>query len=186
MVLARRLALPVSALALAVLLAGCGTSEEAAAFNDADVSFLRSMTPHHEQAVEMAELVADRTRRPELRGFAEQVIATQSAEVEQMNGLLEAAGEDPVGGMDHGMDGADQMPGMMDEAQMAELEGLRDQAFDLAFLEMMAEHHQGAIEMAGTVLADGVNPQVAELATGIAEAQRAEVEQMAGWRAAWS
>lgn len=131
----------------------------------------------------MAELVADRTSRPELRGFADQVIATQSAEVEQMNALLEEASADPMDGM-----GSEDMamPGMMGEAEMAELEGLRDTAFDLAFVPMMTAHHEGAIEMAETELADGVNAEVIELAGSIAEAQRAEVEQMAGWQAAWS
>lgn len=157
-------------------------SEAPSAFNDADVTFLQNMIPHHAQAVEMAELVPDRTTRPELLAFAEQVVADQSGEVERMRGLLEDAGaEAPMEGMD-----SMSMPGMMGEAEMAELEGLADAEFDLAFLRMMTAHHEGAIEMAEAELADGVNPEVTGLAGSIADAQRAEIEQMAGWQDAWS
>jgi len=154
------------------------------ALNEADVTFLQMMVPHHEQANEMAEMVEASTDRPELAELAATILSTQTAEIEQMNGLLEAAGEDPaMGGMDMG---GMEMPGMMDESQMAELMGLRDQAFDLAFVDMMTEHHTGAIEMAQTVLADGENPEVAQLAQEIVDAQQAEIEQMAQWREQWA
>lgn len=151
----RRFILPPFAVAVALLLTACGGGGDASApraFNDADVTFLQNMLPHHSQAVEMAEQVGDRTSRPELLELADQVIATQSDEVEVMRGLLEQAGAEPMEGMDDMS-----MPGMMGEQEMAELEGLRDQQFDLAFLRMMTEHHQGAIEMAETELADGDN-----------------------------
>lgn len=91
------------------------------------------MVPHHSQAVEMGGLVADRTTRPELREFADRVVADQSGEVDRMNALLEEAGADSaMQGMDDGG-----MSGMMSDADMAELEGLAGDAFDLAFLRMM-------------------------------------------------
>lgn len=154
------------------------------ALNAADVSFLQMMIPHHEQANEMAEMVEGNTERPELAELAATILSTQTAEIEQMNGLLEAAGEDAtMEGMDMGsMD----MPGMMDEAQMAELMQLRDAEFDLAFIDMMTEHHSGAIEMAETVIAGGENPEVAQLAQEIIDAQQTEIDQMAEWRTAWA
>ena len=152
------------------------------ALNEADVTFLQMMVSHHEQANEMAEMVEGSTDRPELAELASTILSTQTAEIEQMNGLLEAAGEDPeMGGMDMGS-----MPGMMDDSQMTELMSLRDQAFDLAFLDMMTEHHTGAIEMAQTVLADGENPEVAQLAQEIIDAQQTEIDQMAQWQEQWA
>jgi len=157
-------------------------SEGGVALNEADVTFLQMMIPHHEQANEMAEMVEGATERPELAELAATILSTQTAEIEQMNGLLEAAGEDAgMGGMD-----MSSMPGMMDEAQMAELMQLRDVAFDLAFIDRMTEHHSGAIEMSETVIADGENPEVVQLAQEIIDAQQTEIDQMAEWRSAWS
>jgi len=165
-------------------------ASEAAAteLNESDVTFLQNMVPHHQQAVEMAEMVPDQTSRPELLELSEAINSTQSAEIDQMNGLLEAAGEEPamaMEGMDHSMGGME-MPGMMDQAAVDELAQLRDQEFDLAFIDMMVEHHSGAIEMAEQVIAEGQNPQVADLARDVIKAQRAEIDQMEQWRQEWS
>ena len=153
----------------------------AEALNGADIEFLQMMIPHHRQATEMAEMVASNTERAELRQLADEIASTQSAEIEQMNGLLESAGESP-----DGMDMGGEMPGMMGDAAMSELEGLQGQAFDPVFVDMMTEHHVGAVEMAEGVLADGENAEVRALAEDIIAAQRAEIDQMEQWRQTWS
>ena len=48
------------------------------------------------------------------------------------------------------------------------------------WLEMMIEHHEGAIEMAQTEIEDGKYPDAVKLAESIETAQAAEVEQMQG------
>ena len=154
-------------------------------FNDADIEFIQGMMPHHEQATEMAMLVEERTERDELREFAAKIIDDQTGEIDEMRAMLAAAGADEDGGMG-GMDTGGDDGGMMDDSEMAELEGLSGDEFDVAFLDAMTRHHQGAIEMAQQVLEDGENPQVAELANRIIEAQQAEIEQMAAWREEWA
>ena len=186
------LQLAVLASVVVLTLAACGSdrsSAGSAAFNDADVEFLQGMVPHHSQAVAMAELVPDRTDRPELNELAETIISTQNEEIEQMNTLLSDAGAEPVeGGMDHGgmTEGGMTMSGMMDDQQMQDLESAEGQDFELMFLDMMTAHHQGAIEAAEQVLDAGENPEVADLAEHIIEAQQAEIEQMATWKEQWS
>jgi uncharacterized protein (DUF305 family) len=206
----RRTPAPLTALVLALALAACASDDAAipaasappdaavseagsapaaagdAALNEADVTFLQNMIPHHEQANEMADLVAGRTQRPELEELAEGILAAQGEEIEEMRGLLEAAGEDAGGmeGMEHGMEGS--MPGMMDEAMMTELQELQGPEFDQRFVEMMIEHHEGAIQMAQDVLAEGQSPDVADLANRIIKAQEAEVEMMRGWQEEWA
>ena len=100
-----------------------------------------------------------------------------------MSGWLSAWGEDPMPadsdmpGMDHsGMD----MDGRSQEEVMAELRGLSGADFDRQFLTSMIAHHQGAIEMAQTQLADGRDPQAIELAQKIIADQEAEIEEMQG------
>ena len=186
------LQLAVLASVVVLTLAACGSdrsSAGSAAFNDADVEFLQGMVPHHSQAVAMAELVPDRTDRPELNELAETIISTQNEEIEQMNTVLSDAGAEPVeGGMDHGgmTEGGMTMSGMMDDQQMQDLESAEGQDFELMFLDMMTAHHQGAIEAAEQVLDAGENPEVADLAEQIIEAQQAEIAQMATWKEQWS
>jgi uncharacterized protein (DUF305 family) len=58
--------------------------------------------------------------------------------------------------------------------------------FDLAFVEMMADHHQGAIDMANTELKDGSLPEVTRLAQQIIDTQQDEIDQLQRWKTEWS
>lgn len=179
-----------TAVTAAVTACASGAGSQSAAFNDADVAFLQDMVPHHEQAVEMAKMVSDRTDRRELVELADTIVSTQTAEVDQMQGLLADAGEEPpADGMDHGGGGGGHsgsgMPGMMSDDDMQQLQGVSGEQFDLRFLEMMTAHHEGAVEAAETVLDEGENPEVAGLAREIIEAQKAEIEDMRTWQERW-
>jgi uncharacterized protein (DUF305 family) len=69
---------------------------------------------------------------------------------------------------------------------MSHLVDLEDAKFDLAFVEMMTVHHQGAIDMAKTELQDGSLPGPKHLAQQIIDAQQQEVEQLQQWQEEWS
>jgi uncharacterized protein (DUF305 family) len=58
--------------------------------------------------------------------------------------------------------------------------------FDRMFVEMMAAHHQGAIDMANTELKDGSLPEVSQLAEQIIQTQHGEIDQLQQWKTAWS
>lgn len=157
-----------------------GSSTSSAEFNDADVSFAQDMIPHHQQAVQMAQMAADRADSEEVRQLAADIEAAQAPEIEQMTAWLEAWGEDvpdDMSGMEgmEGMEGMD-MPGMMSEDQMQEMESASGSAFDQMFLESMVEHHEGAIEMAQTEQAEGENPDAVALAEKIETDQQAEIQ----------
>lgn len=149
-----------------------------AAHNDADTMFAQMMIVHHEGAIEMADLAVENAESEDVRTLAEGISAAQGPEIEQMTSWLEAWGEDtePMGGME-GHGGMD-MEGMSQEEAMGELEGLSGAEFDQRFLELMTAHHEGAVEMSETELADGENPQALELAQKIIDDQEAEIAEM--------
>jgi len=167
-------------------LAGClgedsdNEPEAGSEFNQIDTMFLQMMIPHHEQAIEMASLVPDRTDREELTELAADVEDVQQAEIDQMEAWLEEAGVDPDADIDHG-----EMEGMLSDEEMDELRAAEDLEFDLLFVDGMIAHHEGAIEMAEEPLMGGNSERVAELAEEVIEVQQDEIEMMEGWREEW-
>jgi len=200
--LVRRTALSVTAGAAALVLAACGSdsgsgghdmgsmesdssptataSAKAGDHNDADVDFSKEMIQHHRQAVDMAELAADRASSQEVKDLATKVKGAQDPEIKTMSGWLTSWGEDVPeemsGAMDHDMSSA--MPGMMSGKGMDKLEKASGAEFDTMFLTMMVEHHEGAVEMAETEKADGTYGPATKLADDVVTAQTAEIKQM--------
>ena len=160
-----------------------GSAEEVSAeHNDADVMFAQMMIPHHQQAVEMSEMLLAKDEIPaEVAEFAQKVIDAQGPEIERMNAMLTAWGEDPVDmgdmgdmeGMDHG-----EMSGMMSEEDMAALEQAQGTEAARLYLEQMTAHHKGAVDMAKDEVEDGQNPQAVQLAEQVIADQEAEITEM--------
>ncbi|PQP26166.1 DUF305 domain-containing protein [Rhodococcus opacus] len=177
----------------ALVLAGCGTDsagtsptsgastsavESQAQFNDADVAFLDGMYPHHAQAVEMADMVAGHTGNADVVALAAAITAAQKPEMDRMTTWLQQWGQ-PVPTADmSGMHGMGHGDGMMSADRMDALTALSGTEFDRQWLTMMIEHHEGAIDMANTELADGENPEVKQMASDIVTAQQKEIADM--------
>ncbi|WP_280410205.1 DUF305 domain-containing protein [Nocardia brasiliensis] len=146
-------------------------------FNDADVTFLQMMYPHHAQAVEMAKLVPSRSQNPQLQALATGVEQAQAPEMQQITTLLQSFGKPAP---DTGGHTGHNMPGIMTPEQMNALHAASGPDFDRQWLTMMIEHHTGAIAMAETELADGTNGDAKALARSIIDAQRTEIDTMRG------
>ncbi len=164
---------------LGLATAACGSS--GGDFNDADVAFAQEMIGHHEQAIEMAKLAPPRAASADVKDLAKRIEAAQDPEITQMEGWLEdwdkpMAAKDDRGGHDGMDDGAG--TGMMTEAEMGELTAAEGAEFDTMFLEMMTEHHEGAIEMAKAEVVDGKNTDAKKLARKIIDAQTNEIGEM--------
>lgn len=173
----------------ALIFAGCSSNDDDPAtggseFNDADVAFAQQMIPHHQQAIEMAEMAQDRAENTQVKELAADIERAQGPEIEMMSGWLREWGEEvpetgQMDGMDHGDTSTEQsLHGMMSEDDMDELHQSSGIAFDEMFLTMMIEHHDGAIEMAQTEQEDGKSSDAVELATKIESDQKAEIETM--------
>ncbi|MDJ0979438.1 MAG: DUF305 domain-containing protein [Erythrobacter sp.] len=163
----------------------------AASYTPADVSFMQGMIVHHQQAVDMAELIKDRTNREELVAIGGRIESSQADEIEFMNTWLEERGEKTVmvGMMDHsGMDHSkhamvdhSKMSGMATPEQMAELATLSGVEFDRLFLTLMIAHHEGAIEMVDDLLGElgtAADPVLFQFVSDIENDQQAEISKM--------
>ena len=73
-----------------------------------------------------------------------------------------------------------EMPGMMTDEQMTDLEQAHGADFQTMWLEMMIEHHQGAIEMAAEEEQDGVFGDAVAMAKTIQSSQQDEINLMQG------
>ncbi|HZG04868.1 MAG TPA: DUF305 domain-containing protein [Streptomyces sp.] len=151
--------------------------------NAADVSFAQGMIPHHRQAVEMADLAADRAASQEVKDLAADIEKAQQPEIDTLTGWLTSWGEDvPAEGSadhsGHGVHGGHGRAGMMTPEQMDELEKSSGKAFDTAFLEMMIEHHKGAVAMARTEKENGAYGPAKSMADDIIATQNAEIDTM--------
>ena len=188
-------------LGLALTLTACGNDEPAndastqvsdTDHNDADVAFANDMIQHHAQALSMVDLTVDRTLDPEVQQLADDIREAQGPEIETMSDWLQEwneeipdtmrdhsnAGHD-MEGMGDSMDGLDSdMPGMMSGDDFDELENAPDSDFQTMWLEMMIEHHEGAVEMAQDQQNDGQYKPAVDLAGNVVDSQTGEIDTM--------
>lgn len=141
--------------------------------NQADVVFLQNMILHHSQAITMCDSAHAKATSLRVKALALRIKAAQEQEIPQMRQLLVAwdAAVPPNGT-------GGQMPGMASDQQMQQLTASSGDEFDQMFLRMMVAHHQGAIQMSQTELAQGTDPQARRLAQEIISRQQVEINQM--------
>ena len=86
-------------------------SAQAAAHNQADMSFAHMMIPHHQQAIEMSDIILGKQGiDPRVVDLAKQIKAAQGPEIDKMQGWMSQWGMSGMPGMDHG--GMSGIPGM--------------------------------------------------------------------------
>jgi len=148
----------------------------------AEVGFARDMVVHHAQAVEMAEIIRDRTENDNIRLLASDIALTQQGQIGIMQGWLGVWGLPTTGTkpamvwMGHPTDGL--MPGMATPDEIGRLSQLPPDRADELFLSLMIAHHAAAIPMAQAILKRTDQPEVRQLAQAIQQSQRVEIENM--------
>ncbi|MCM0590252.1 MAG: DUF305 domain-containing protein [Gloeotrichia echinulata IR180] len=170
----------------------CGASNR----QQVDKHFIEMMIPHHQLAVEMADLALQKAKHPEIKKLAAAIKTDQTKEIEQMKAWYQQwyGAEVPAHGMTgmgmhHGSgQGMPTMPmhsGMM--GMDMSLESLKNASdFDKEFIRQMIPHHQSAVMMAQMVLNSANHPQIHNLAQAMIKSQTAEIQQMQQWDQAWS
>jgi uncharacterized protein (DUF305 family) len=138
------------------------------------------MIPHHAQALSMVDLTRGRRLDPDVTRLRDAILEAQVPEIETMAGWLEGWGKKvPETGRGHDLGKMDHstmsLPGMMSDQQITDLRNARGAEFQRMWLEMMAEHHRGAVEMAQDETQDGKYPKAVTLARSIESGQKAEI-----------
>lgn len=191
-----RLAVPAAAAVIVLALSACGSSDDSTSGSmmsgsgnnsasmsagtstgaKGDVEFAQMMIPHHEQAVEMADLALQNdSASADVKALATQIKAAQDPEIKQMTVWLSQWGAaESSGPMGHGSGG------MQDDQDMTALKDASGADFDRMWLTMMIAHHQGAVTMAQDVLATTAHAGVKEMANAIVKGQQSEIAAMQG------
>jgi uncharacterized protein (DUF305 family) len=148
-----------------------------------EAGFLRDMSTHHAQAVEMSMLAHATTDNADIRTLAGDIALTQHGQIGYMQAWLRdwdlsPTGSEPVmawmpdsrGSVVNGL-----MPGMATPEQLAKLRAATGKELDIQFLELMRQHHLGGIHMAEEVLKLSDNKDVTWLATTMVSGQQGEL-----------
>jgi uncharacterized protein (DUF305 family) len=174
------------------------TTAQAAAPNHADMMFAHMMVPHHQQAIEMSDIILAKPGiDPRVVELARQIKAAQGPEIAQLQDWMKQWGMPGMGhggmgempGMGHG--GMGEMPGMGDggmsgmdgmlsPAEMDALKSAQRVEASKLFLTGMIAHHQGAITMAQNEIKNGQFPDAVSMAKSIVESQQQEIDEMNG------
>ena len=178
------------AVALAVVLgAGLGAcgGDRSRAPSDDSRAFLEAMVAHHESAVDMARVARRRAEHPEIAELANAIVSAQVREIAQMRRIHQGLfGEPLLANADaHAQLGlSPEEAGMMHGEEAVAM--LRTETpFDRGFIDAMIPHHQGAVRMARTILAQGGDTEIVQLAGAVVRAQAQEIREMNQWRADW-
>jgi uncharacterized protein (DUF305 family) len=168
-----------------LLLAACSGGGRNGPLNDADVAFAQGLLLADDHATEVVELVSSHTSRPELTALAERTLSSRGEEITKVQGWLGHWGKPVEPGA--GLDPETQVPpGLLSDEQLNQLNQLKGAGFDLAFVDAFTVHHRGVIELASKELREGSLGEVKALARQVVDGREAEIDQLAGWKAAWS
>jgi uncharacterized protein (DUF305 family) len=148
---------------------------------DADVKFMQGMIHHHAQALDMTELLDERSQDPDMKKLGMRIHVSQTDEIKSMQHWLEVRGQDVPGRHAHHMPGAVLMPGMLTNDEMARLGAAKGPEFDRLFLEGMIKHHGGALIMVQELFATpgaGQQSDIFAFASDVEADQKMEIDRM--------
>lgn len=139
-----------------------------------EFDYLSEMIPHHQEAIDTAQIILDRSDRPEMKAFAKEIIRVQSAEIKQMQSWLKAWYPKQNSTVKY-------------HTMMRDLAQLKGDALDQTFLQDMIMHHMSAVHMSRMLLGRNLvqHDPVRPFATQIASSQMQEIHQMQAWLQNW-
>ena len=151
-----------------------------------DQHFLQMMIPHHEGAVDMANLALTKAKHPELKNLAQAIKIDQTQEIQKMKSWYKSwyGSEVPATSTTEMPMSCDYGMGSMN--MNMDLNALKKAPnFDEAFIAEMIPHHQMAVMMAAMILSSP-HAELRNLGKAIIQNQSTEIEEMLQWQKAWT
>jgi uncharacterized protein (DUF305 family) len=152
--------------------------------NSPEAGFVRDMSVHHAQAVEMGMLAYQRATNAEVRHEGYDIALTQQSQIGTMKSWLDkwhvsrASSKPPMAWMPGGekaMAPDGRMPGMASHEELTKLNTVTGKDFDILFCQLMIRHHLGGIHMAETIVKASDNADVRSLAESMMSGQQTEI-----------
>jgi uncharacterized protein (DUF305 family) len=147
-----------------IMLTSCGGG----APNVADRLFVAEMIPHHHLGMELINQATRRVDDARLRRLVFEMSSYHLSELEQLHEWEAKWGVEP----------ADDFPGDITETELAGLATLSGRDYDLRWLELMIEHHEGALEVSDRQMNEGSNDASIDMAEAVNEVQSRDIDNM--------
>jgi uncharacterized protein (DUF305 family) len=148
----------------------------------ADAEFMSGMIGHHAQAIEISRLAPTRAQSPAVKRLAERIINAQEDEIATMQQWLRDRGQPvPDAAHAHHAAGHAMMPGMLTPEQVGQLQRAAGAGFDQLFLNLMIQHHRGAVSMVQRLFGTqgaGQDETVFKFASDVGVDQATEIARM--------
>lgn len=132
-----------------------------------DKDFIINMIPHHQEAVDVSEIIAKRTQNTDVKKTAQAIVEVQKKEIAMMKGWLKDwYGEEYTINSDY-------KAMMTTDYKSFPLEDI-----DTQYYAEMIAHHEGAIEMAQQIQSKTERKEIKEFAAAVIITQSKEVDEM--------
>ncbi len=131
---------------------------------NSEEKFVVEMIPHHQEAVDTSKVILNSTNNSELKDLAQRIINAQTREIEMLENWKN---EYYNGGYKPSY-----------EEMMPNLQRLKGDNKDVAYIQGMIMHHRMAVMMAHQVLRLNPRPEVENFAQKVIQVQTSEIREM--------
>ncbi len=167
---------------------GIRSQRPVAQMSNIDRHFIEQMIPHHEGAIEMANLALQKASHQEIKNLSVSIITSQTAEIIKMREWYKDwFGKEltPEKNLGLGMMSNGAMGMRMHDSDDNFEDLKKSENFDKEFIEEMIPHHQMAVMMASMLQNSTQRDEMKKLAKDIISSQSKEIGEMKKWYVAW-